>query len=243
MSSLVALTRRELGVYFVSPMAYIILTVMLWLSGLVFVGTMKEFAENQLPVNYQPTLYWLMIMVVVSTPLVTMRLIAEEKKQGTLEIMLTAPISDAAFVISKFAAAMVLLLYLLVPTVGYLIIISRYGPVDFGAVLCGYFGLLMVGSVLYSIGLFISSLCSNQLTAGVITLMVALLLVGAHVLMGTSLPETSIWRPILAYVDLSANFGDFQKGVVDRTRLVYLLSVVAGFLFLTSRVVESRRWR
>src|SRR5205823_3099818 len=107
------------------------------LSGLVFVGTMKEYAENQLPVNYQPTLQWLVLIVVVTSALVTMRLIAEEKKQGTLEIILTAPITDVAFVLAKFAAAMILLVYLLVPTVGYLVIISRYGPVDFGAVACG----------------------------------------------------------------------------------------------------------
>jgi ABC-2 type transport system permease protein len=137
----------------------------------------------------------------------------------------------------------VLLVYLLVPTVGYLIIISRYGPVDFGAVVCAYFGLLMVGAVLYSVGLFISALCSSQITAGVVTLMVAVLLMGAHIMMGAQLPETSMWRPILAYVDLSANFGDFQKGVIDRGRLVYLLSVVGFFLFVTTRVVESRRWR
>jgi ABC-2 type transport system permease protein len=243
MRNFLALTRRELGVYFISPMAYIILTSLLGISGAVFVGSMKEFAENQLPINYQFTTYWLMIIIVLTSALVTMRLIAEEKKQGTLEIILTAPISDAAFVLSKFAAAMVLLVYLLAPTVGYLIIISRYGPVDFGAVACAYFGLLMVGAVLYSIGLFISALCSSQITAGVVTLVVALLLLGAHVMMGVQLPETSMWRPILAYVDLSANFGDFQKGVIDGGRLVYLLSVVGFFLFVTSRVVESRRWR
>jgi len=173
---------------------------------------------------------------------VTMRLIAEEKKQGTLEIILTAPISDAAFVLSKFTASIILLIYLLLPTIGYLIIISRYGPVDFGAVLCGYLGLLLVGGVLYSIGLFISALCSSQITAGVLTLMVAVLLIMANI-MAPQLAETSPLRPILAYVDLSVNFSDFLKGVVDRTRLVFLLSVVAFFLFLTTRVVESRRWR
>ena len=243
MRNFLAMTRRELGVYFVSPMAYIILTFMLWLSGLIFVGSMKEFAENQLPVNFQPTIYSLMMLVVLSSPLVTMRLIAEERKQGTLEIMLTAPISDASFILAKFAAAMVLLAYLLVPTIGFLVIISHYGPVDVGAVLCGYFGLLLVGAVLYSIGLFISALCSSQITAGVITLMAAFLLVGAHILMGSSTAETSFWRPILAYVDLSTNFGDFQKGVIDRTRLVYVLSIVGFFLFLSTRVIESRRWR
>src|SRR5947209_14707844 len=102
-----------------------------------------------------------MVVIVMTCPLVTMRLIAEEKNKGTLEIILPAPISDAAFVLAKFAAAMILLLYLLVLTVGYLLIISRYGPVDLGAALSGYFGLLLVGGVLYSIGLFISSLCSS----------------------------------------------------------------------------------
>lgn len=242
MKTFLALTRRELGVYFVSPMAYIILTVFLYLSGLVFVGTMKEFAESQLPVSFQPTLQWLVMLIVLTSALVTMRLIAEEKKQGTLEIILTAPISDAAFVLSKFTASIILLIYLLLPTIGYLIIISRYGPVDFGAVLCGYLGLLLVGGVLYSIGLFISALCSSQITAGVLTLMVAVLLIMANI-MAPQLAETSPLRPILAYVDLSVNFSDFLKGVVDRTRLVFLLSVVAFFLFLTTRVVESRRWR
>jgi ABC-2 type transport system permease protein len=237
-----ALTRRELGVYFVSPMAYIILTALLLLTGRMFVSAMAGYASNQLPVDYRETLQFLVIIVVMTCPLVTMRLIAEEKTKGTLEIILTAPISDAAFVLAKFAAAMVLLCYLLAPTVGYILIISRYGPVDAGAVVCGYLGVLMVGAVLYSIGLLISSLSSSQITAGVLTFSVAILLIMANMYMA-GLDENSALRPILAYVDLSINFADFLKGVVDRTRLVYLLSVVFFFLFLTTRVVESRRWR
>ncbi len=137
---------------------------------------------------------------------------------------------------------MVLLLYLLVLTVGYIVIISRYGLVDYGAVACGYLGVLLVGAVTYSIGLFVSSLCSSQVTAGVITLAVSLLLVLADIL-GNTRAEGSFWREILGYVDLTRNFGDFLRGVIDRTRLVYLVSVTAFFLFLTTRVVESRRWR
>jgi ABC-2 type transport system permease protein len=242
MRNFLALTRRELGVYFVSPMAYIILTALLFISGRVFVGSMAGFASNQLPVDYRETLYWLVVVVVLTSPLVTMRLIAEEKNKGTLEIILTSPISDAAFVLAKFAAAMVLLVYLLALTVGYIVIISRYGPVDVGAVVCGYLGVLLVGAVLYSIGLLISSLCSSQITAGVLTFSVAVLLIMANMMMA-GLEENSALRPILSYVDLSMNFADFLKGVVDRTRLVYLLSVCGFFLFLTTRVVESRRWR
>ncbi|HVR86200.1 MAG TPA: ABC transporter permease, partial [Planctomycetota bacterium] len=179
MRNFLALTRRELGVYFVSPMAYIILTSLLAIAGSVFYTTMSKAAENQLPVEFAQTLAFIVYIIVLTSPLVTMRLIAEEKNKGTLEIMLTAPISDAAFVLAKFAAAMVLLAYLLVLTLGYLVIISRYGLVDYGAVVCGYFGVFLVGAVIYSIGLLVSSLCGSQVTAGVITLAVALLLVMA----------------------------------------------------------------
>lgn len=242
MRNFLALTRRELGVYFVSPMAYIIMTALLFISGLVFLGSIGFAASNQYPVDYSATLFWIMIVVVVTSALVTMRLIAEEKNRGTLEIILTAPVSDASFVLAKFAAAMVLLGYLLVLTVGYLVIITRYGPIDLGAVVCGYLGVFLLGAVMYSIGLFISSLCSSQITAGVITFCVAVVLTLANFL-SSQFAEGSFWAQLLTYVDLSLNFGDFLKGVVDRTRMVYLLSIVAFFLFLTTRVVGSRRWR
>jgi ABC-2 type transport system permease protein len=242
MRSFLAMTRRELGVYFVSPMAYIILTALLAISGGVFYTTMGNAAAQRLPVDFFQTLAFVVYIVVLTAPLVTMRLIAEEKNKGTLEIILTAPISDAAFVLAKFAAAMVLLAYLLVLTLGYLVIISRYGLVDYGAVACGYFGVFLVGAVMYSIGLFVSALCSSQVTAGVITLAVALLLVMAQML-GSVVAEGSFWREVASYVDIPTNFGDFLRGVVDRTRLVYLTTLTVFFLFLTTRVVESRRWR
>ena len=242
MKTFLALTRRELGVYFISPMAYIILTSLLTIAGAVFYANMARAAENQLPVDFFQTLAFIVYIVVLTSPLVTMRLIAEEKNKGTLEIMLTAPISDAAFVLAKFAAAMVLLAFLLVLTLGYLIIISRYGLIDYGAVACGYFGVFLVGAVIYSIGLFVSSLSASQVTAGVITLAIALILVMAQMI-GSTMAEGSFWSEVLGYVDIPTNFGDFLRGVVDRTRLVYLSSVIAFFLFLTTRVLESRRWR
>lgn len=242
MNAFLALLRRELGVYFVSPMAYIILTAMLLISGVAFVSSMGFYAQSRLPVDFRMTVSMIAYVVVLSSPLVTMRLIAEEKNRGTLEIALTAPVSDLAFVLAKFFASLVLLVYLLVLTVGYLLIVSRYGPVDTGAVFCGYLGVLLVGAVMYSIGLFVSSLCSSQVTAGVVTFGVAVLLVLVDSL-AARLPEDSGWREILGYADVTRNFGDFMKGVVDRGRLVYLLSVTGFFLFLTTRGIESRRWR
>lgn len=242
MKHFLALTRRELGVYFVSPMAYIILTSLLFSAGWIFVSSVAFSAANRLPVDYSPTLLSLMVIVVFSSALVTMRLIAEEKNKGTLEIILTAPVSDATFVLAKFAASMVLLAYLLVLTVGFLFIISRYGNVDLGAVACGYLGVFILGGVMYSIGLFISSVCASQITAGVITFTVTVFL-GLANLISTQFPEGSTPKLLLNRIDLMANFGDFINGVIDRSTAVYLLSVTVFFLFLTTRVVESRRWR
>lgn len=242
MKNFLALTRRELGVYFVSPMAYIILTALLFIAGWIFVTSMGYCAANRLPVEFGPTLLCVMIVVVFSSALVTMRLIAEENSRGTLEIILTAPISDATFVLAKFSAAMVLLAYLLTLTLGYLAIISHYGQIDLGAAAAGYLGVFILGAVMYSIGLFISALCASQITAGVITFTVAVLLALAN-LLAPQFPENSSWRSLIGTVDLMTNFGDFLKGVIDRARVIYLLSVISFFLFLTTRVVESRRWR
>ena len=242
MTILLAMIRRELGVYFVTPKAYIILTANLAIAGSVFYSTMANSAAMMLPVDFSQTLAFIAYTVVLTSPLVTMRLIAEEKSQGTLEIILTAPVSDTAFVLAKFAAAMVLLAFLQLLTLGYLIIISRYGLIDYGAVACGYCGVFLVGAVMYSMGLFVSALCGSQVTAGVITFAIALLLVMAQML-GGGLAEGSFWREVTSYIDIPNNFGDFLRGVVDRTRLVYLTGVTVFFLFVTTRVVESRRWR
>jgi ABC-2 type transport system permease protein len=238
----VALTRRELGAFFVSPVAYIILTVLLFITGLFFAGVVTGAAEKQLPLDYSGTLSVILWIVITTSALVTMRLIAEEKKQGTLEIVMTAPISETQFVLAKFTAAVLLLAYLILPTVAYVVIVSQYGTVDWGAVACGYAGVLLVGAAAYANGLFISSLCTNQITAGIITFAISFLLLVATVL-SAILPPEAAWRRVVEYIDLSASYSDFVRGVVDVRRLAYLASVTVFFLFLTTRVVESRRWR
>ena len=242
MSVFAALVRRDLGVYFVSPMAYVILTVLLVFSGFVFVSEMGRFAAHRLPVDTAATLSVTCWVVILMSALVTMRLLAEEKARGTLEIMLTAPVTEVQFVLAKFLAALILLVYLLLPTLGYVLIASMYGQVDWGAVACGYLGILLVGAAVYSIGIFVSALSSSQVTAGIVTLVVALLLL-ILTIAGLALDEKSPWRRVIETVDLTANFMDFLRGVVDTSRLTYLLSVPVFFLFLTSRAVQSRRWR
>lgn len=242
MRSLAALVRRELGVYFVSPIAYIILTALLFLAGLGFVGSVRTAVASRSPGDYQGTLLFIEIVVVLTSATVTMRLIAEEKSRGTIEMLLTAPVSEMQVVLAKFAAALGLLVFLLLPTFGFALILGQYGSVDYGQVLCGYLGVLLLGAALYSLGLFISSLFSSQMAAGIVTFMAVLLLLIANIV-SINMPESSGVRQVLDYVNLSINFGDFMKGVVDSSRLVYLLSIPAFFLFLTARVLETRRWR
>lgn len=242
MRNFLALTRRELGVYFVSPTAYVILAAMLGVAGFVFLLTLGANAQARLPVDFSYTLSTVSFVVMISSALVTMRLIAEEKSRGTIEIALTAPMTEAQFVLGKFAATMVLLAGQLLATWVLVLVISRYGQVDLGAILCGYLGVLAVGAAVYSIGIFVSSLCASQVTAGMITFTLTLLLLGAQ--MGfASAGEESWWRTLLRGFALTEHVQDFMKGVIDTGRLVTLACVSAWFLFLTVRVVESRRWR
>lgn len=242
MSAFLALLRRELGAYFVSPVAYIILTVMLGVSGIVFTGTMETFATTRTPVDFNPTLFWIAVVVVATSGLVTMRLVAEEKNRGTLEIVLTAPVTETQFILAKFFAALVLLAWQLLLTGGYVVVIARYGQVDVGAVLCGYLGVLLCGAVSYSVGILVSALSTSQVTAGFVGFAVSIVLLVAGFI-GQTVRSEEWWRSALIAVSLFENFGDFLKGVVDTGRLVTLLSLVAVFLFLSVRVVESRRWR
>ncbi|HXX92216.1 MAG TPA: ABC transporter permease subunit [Planctomycetota bacterium] len=242
MSKFAALVRRELGVYFVSPTAYIILTALLFISGWVFHSSVESFVSNRLPSDYQPTLLFIEVVIVLTSALVTMRLVAEEKSRGTLEILLTSPVTEAQVVLGKFLATLVFLAFILLPTVGFAIILARYGSVDFGQVFCGYLGVMLLGAAIYSIGLFISSLCMSQITAGMITFSLVILLVIAN-LRSMNLPENSFWRQLLEWVNLGTVFGDFMKGVIDLGRLVYLVSISGFFLFLTTRILETRRWR
>ena len=236
-----ALLRRELGVYFVSPMAYLILTALLFLTSLGFNDAMARAATNLLPADYVQTLMFILWVIVIASPLITMRLVAEEKNRGTIETLMTSPVSEFQVVGAKFGAALVFLAYLLSLTLFYPIIMSMYGEIDLGAVLCGYVGIMMVGALMFSIGIFISALCENQITAGIIAMMVSLIMVFAT--LAGSLFDHPVWHQVLDAFNLTSNMVDFLRGVVDLTRVTFILSTVIFFLFLTVRVVQSRRWR
>lgn len=240
------LTRRELGVYFVSPMAYIILTGLLLIFGWMFWGEMKRSSEAMMPFYFSGLMANISFIVVFITPIVTMRLLAEEKNRGTMEILMTAPVTETQVVIAKFLAAVTLLVFLLVPTLLHAVMAAKYGTMDWGALFAQYFGVLLLGAGMFAIGLFVSSLCQSQVTSGVITFVLVFLLVLTSILVD-HMPTIHGWqrvaRDVVETLDPFRYLPDFLRGIIDVRPVTYFLSLVVLFNFLSIRALESRRWR
>jgi len=244
--TITALVRRELGVYFASPMAYIILTGVMLVFGLVFWSETKRASDFTMPFTFSSSLMSFAGLMTFVTPLITMRLVAEEKNRGTIETLMTAPVTELQVAVAKFASAMLFLFYLLLPTVAHAILISKYGTIDVSETLTGYLGLILLCGSLFSIGLFISAVSDSQVTAGVITFVTTFLLLLTSVLAG-QIREDSWWgkpmKSVVQTLDPFKYLEDFLKGIVDTRPLVYFLSLIVFFLFLSVRALESRRWR
>lgn len=245
MSTTFALFRRELGVYFVSPLAYIILTALMLIFGAFFwIGT-EGAARMNVPFSYSEVLYLIAYLMAVIAPIVTMRLIAEEKSRGTIESLMTAPVSELQVVLAKYGATLAFMLFLLLPTAAHAILVSKYGSFDVSEAISGYLGVFLTSAALLAIGLFVSSLCSSQVTAGVISFVVICLFLMSAAFI-SEIPDTSLGnaaKSVLRVLDPYASMYDFKRGIVDTRPIVYLLSLVVFFLFLTVRVLEFRRWK
>ncbi|OHB70422.1 MAG: hypothetical protein A2W23_06180 [Planctomycetes bacterium RBG_16_43_13] len=243
MATLLTLVKREVGVYFISPMAYIIITVYMLFTGYFFYAGVYGAIANGLPASYQSATSAMLSLTIFMMPLITMRLLAEEKNRGTFETLMTAPITDFQIVFAKFLAAVSFYILLLIPSLLYLVTLSSYATLDNGEVVGGYLALILLAMTLFSLGLFISSMCSNQISAGIITLIISIFLLITDILANSIQDKESIWRKLLGYVNIERHMSALVKGVVYSYDIVYLLSLVVLFLFLTVRVVESRRWR
>jgi len=246
MRTTLALFRRELGVYFVSPLAYIVLTCIMFIFGVVFWSGTRAAAAMNAPFVFSEILSQLSGLMVFVAPLVTMRLIAEEKNRGTFETLMTAPVTELQVVLAKYAATLAFLLFLLLPTVAHAILVSKYGTIDVTEALAGYLGLFLTTASLLAIGLFVSSVCDSQVTAGVITFVTifALLLtaiVAPHISDQTALGKAA--RTVVETLNPYRNLNDFTRGIIDTRPIVYFLSLISFFLFLSVRALESRRWR
>jgi len=230
------IAKRELAAFFSSPIAYVVGAAFLFITGLFFYFTVAF--ESVATLTQVFTVIAVVLLFVA--PVLTMRLLAEEARSGTLELLLTAPVRDWEVVIGKFVAALLFFLAMLGPTLYYLFLLTRYGLPDIPVTFSGYAGIVLLGAMLLSLGVLTSAMSANQIIAAVlgIALALAFWLVGA---LGSSVEGTV--GNLLTYLGIQNHLADFLSGLVSTSNIVYFLSVTAAALFLATRVLEIRRWR
>ncbi len=236
MAHVVTIMRKELYSYFSTPMAYVLMAAFLLGNGWLF--AMGVFSGNtDMPDNTFKNIATLLVLV---CPLITMRLLAEEQRQGTLELLLTSPVRDFELVLGKFLGSLLFVLLLLFLTIIYFLIMLVYGQGDVGTILSGYLGLVLVSSTFVAVGLFLSALTQSQVVAGLLSFVVLL------VMWGLSRVSLAIGPPLglfLSYLGLGGHLSSMALGLVETKDLVFYLSVTVGFLALTAFYLETRRWR
>ena len=249
MSAILTIARREITAFFVSPIAYVVLTVWLLFFGIVFYILAASFATqppgsggSMLEAFFGGTaLFWLSLLVFA--PVLTMRLLAEERSSGTIEALMTAPVSEVQIVLGKFLGAMVFWIALWVPTLSYVWLASRAGEgaVDLGAIGATYLGLFCIGAFYMAVGLFMSAVARNQIVAALLTFMVlgGLFVIGLFSFI--TLDDSQ--RAVFEYLGLWTQMSAFAKGIVDTRYLIYDLSLAVFALFLAVRVLQANRWQ
>lgn len=233
-----AIVQRELSSIFLSLIAYVVGLLFLIATAMLFMyNTLSEGGEASL----QPLFGHMSWLLIVAIPLVTMRMISEEYASGTIETLMTAPVRDAEVILGKFFGAMSFFLALLLATSVYAIVLSFYGTPDVRVMLYGYLGLLLLGSLYASVGLFASSLTRHQLIAAVMGM--AILGVLTYAMDYLAGLQSGSWRLVFSYVNVLNHFEDFSRGIFDTKAIVFFISSTVFFLFLSVKVMESKRWR
>jgi len=233
--NVLAIFRRELRSYFNSPVAYVVIVVFLAIIGWFFTSNLFLMNVASLRVVFElvPLVFLFFI------PAITMRLLAEERKSGTLELLTTKPVQDLEIVLGKFLAAWALLAAALLPTLLYLVTMLFLGSIDPGPVLTGYLGLLLMGAVYIGIGIFASSVTENQIVAFILSFLIILMLfLFDKVLM--YVPEGL--ASTLEFLGIDYHFGNIARGVIDTRNVIYFLSLLGFSLYLATVSLERRKW-
>jgi len=256
MNNILAIAHKELKAYFSGPIAYIVIGLWALLYGYFFVAILSFFVRQSMQmgqmgmqgpqsmnVNQQlirPLLQNVLILILFLMPMVTMRSYSEEKRSGTIELLLTSPLTDFQIILGKFLGAMALYACMLAVTLIHVGLLFVYGHPEWKPIVTAYVGLLLMGGCFISLGLFISSLTKNQIVAGMVTFAVFLLLWIITWIGSFSGPTVDKVTQYLSIVD---HYDDFGKGVLDTTHFVYYISFITFGLFLTAKSVDSERWR
>src|SRR5262245_5086450 len=257
MRNILAIAHKELKSYFASPIAYIVLGFWALLYGYFFVAILQFFVRQSMQmgqfgmggpqtVNINQHLIRPLvaqnvpILVLFLLPMVTMRTYSEEKRSGTIELLLTSPVNDFEIILGKLLGAMALYGSMLAVTLIHIVILFIYGRPEWRPIVTVYLGLLLLGGCFISLGLFISSLTKNQIVAGMVTFAVFLLLWVIEWIGSFSGPTID---KLTQYLSIVGHLDDFGKGVLDTTHIIYYLSFITFGLFLTAKSVDSERWR
>ena len=238
MRNVLHIARRELAAYFGSPVAYVVGAVYLAVMGGIF-GLILVYSREATMAYLFYHGVSLLFLVLVSQVL-TMRLLAEEQRQGTMELLLTSPVRDWEVVLGKYLASLGVFLALVGLTLAFPLVLLRLGNPDIGPLLSGYLGYSLLGAAMLAIGVFASSVTQNQIIAAVLGIGANLILWVSGDL-GDYVGETL--RPVVQYLPLFSHYTDMVRGIIDTKDLIYLLSVIVLFLFLSTRMVETRRWK
>ena len=253
MSNVLAIARKELNGYFASPIAYIIIGFFALAFGYFYFASITFFlqaslqmgmpGQGQININsmaIRPLLHNVSVVALFVLPLITMRTYSEEKRSGTIELLLTSPVTDTQIVLGKFLGAVALYTIMLAVTWIHIGILFVYGNPEWKPIVSGYLGLLLMGAAFLSIGLLISSLTKNQIVAGMVTFTLLLLLWTMNWMSESAGPTM---QKVLSALSITERFDDFSKGIIAVSHLVYYLSFITFGLFLTAKSVDSERWR
>ena len=244
---------KELRTYFASPMAYVVAAAFLAITGFFFVASVSDaFAEASIRGYLAGAIFFMIFM----SPAITMRLIAEEQKLGTLELLLTSPLREFEIVIGKFLAAFVMTMIMVVLSLYFVIVLFVYGDPDIGPLLSGLLGLTLYAAATLSVGLFASALSSNQIVglvvgSGMLTALTIIDFVSSRLSgLASQVLDAFQLGASFSVFDLdsfgvaeSGHFADFARGIISLTDIAYYSSITAVFLLLTVLVLEARRWR
>lgn len=246
MRAVAATFLRELRAYFFSPLAWVVLLFFLLINGFVFFMIVSFLNDPRAPggppleLFFGGTLFFWLVLLFLG-PVLTMRLLSEELRSGSIEVLMTAPVSEGEVVAGKYLAALTFYLFLWLPTLAYAGLIAWHSEVDWGPVVSGYLGIFGIGALFLAVGLFASALSKSQLVAAIITFALLILIFSFGLL--ETLLQGEVAKSAFGYLNLWSHMDEFARGIVDSRRLVYYVSATLFFLFLTTRALEARKWR
>jgi ABC-2 type transport system permease protein len=234
------IARRELFSYFVSPMAYVAMTLFLLACGFAFY---QDFTPGQ-PALMRHLFDWMLWFLCFVVPMLCMGSISQEWASGTMEMVMTAPVTDSDVVVGKFLGALSFVGVLLAPTLLYVVMMAAFSTshVDLGPIFSGYLGMVLAGSLFVAVSLFCSSLTRSQMVAAVSAFAILAVITIIPWLVGAWATLGDFWRGVINQA-VYARYADFSKGVIDLGHVTFFVLMTAAFLFFTVKVLESRRWK